>query len=120
MSHRDQAAAMADQDRYDFAITPCSLGALGDSVEQGLTDVAVEPAVQRRRAKEIGEALAVEPLNGRVPVHDRWAEQAAGIVDQSPTLVGGAHVVLEWRMTPSRGPGGGPLREIGAPRLHPP
>ena len=60
----------------------------------------VKPAVQRRRAKEIGEAVPVEPLNGRVPAHDRATEWAAGIVDQSPTLVGAAHVVLEWRMTP--------------------
>src|SRR5207248_1954101 len=91
---------------------------LGDGVEQGLTDVAVEPPVQRRRAKEVGEAFPVEPLNGRVPAHDRRAEQAAGIVNQSPTLAGGAHLVLEWRMIPAGIPGGEPLVEIGGPGVH--
>jgi predicted phosphoribosyltransferase len=33
----------------------------GDGVEQGITDVAAEPAVQRRRAEEIREAVPIEP-----------------------------------------------------------
>jgi hypothetical protein len=73
--------------------------ALGDGVEQGLADVTVESSVYRGRAKEIGKAVPVEPLNGPVPADDRCAEQAAGVVDQSPTLAVGAYLVLEWRMT---------------------
>jgi len=42
-------------------------------------DAAVKPAVQRRGAQEISEADPIEPLNSRVPPHDRRAEQAAGI-----------------------------------------
>src|SRR5215216_5607882 len=85
---------------------------------RGLADVAIEFPVQRGRAKEIGEALPVEPLNGRVPAYDRGAEQPAGIIDQSPTLVGRVHVVLKWRMSPAGVPGREPLVQIGGLGVH--
>jgi len=43
---------------------------------------------------------------------------AAGVGDQFPTLVGGAHVVLQGRMTPTGVPGGEPLVQIGRLGVH--
>ncbi|GHJ26870.1 hypothetical protein TPA0910_13030 [Streptomyces hygroscopicus subsp. sporocinereus] len=66
----------------------------------------------------IGEAVPVEPLNGWIPSHGRRAEQFSGIVDQAPTLVGGAHLVLQRWMTPAGVPGAEPLVQIGALCVH--
>ena len=49
--------------------------ALGDRIEQRLSDVFVEPPVGRRRPWEITDASAVEPMNGVVPANRRRAGQ---------------------------------------------
>jgi len=73
-----QPGALADP--QDAEVTACcpvvhpGADALGDGVGQGLADVVIEPSVQRRRAKEVGEAVPGEPLDGRVPAH-RAAER---------------------------------------------
>src|SRR5215469_106709 len=80
------------------SVTHPRADALGDRVEQGLTDVAVETPVYGVRAEQIGEAVAVEPLHEWVPPHDRRAEEAAGVLYRwSPALAGGAHVVFKRR-----------------------
>src|SRR4051794_39527950 len=91
------------------SIAQARADALGNCVEQGLPAIAIEPSVQRCRAKEISKAFATQPLNGRIPAHDGCAEQPAGVIDESPTHVRGTDVVLEWRMTPTGVSGEEPL-----------
>src|SRR5258708_26152094 len=66
----------------------------------------------------MGAALAIEPLNSRGPPHDRRAEQAPGVFDQSPALIRHPHLVLERRMTPIGVAGGKSLVEIGGLGVH--
>lgn len=58
---------------------PSACGPLGDGVEQGLTDVAIESPVKRQRAKVIGKAVPGEPLNGWIPAHDRGSSKLVGV-----------------------------------------
>src|SRR6266700_2761183 len=114
-----EASVGALSDTQDGQVAACCpvahlrADALGDRVEQGITDVAVKPPVYRHGAEEIGEAVPIEPLNSRVPAHDRRAEQAAGVFDQSPAFACHPHLVLERRMTPAGVAGGKSLMQIG-------
>ena len=50
-----------------YPVAEVVLDPLGDGVEQWRTPARVDLLAQRRRAEQVGEALAVEPLDHRVP-----------------------------------------------------
>src|SRR4030095_15354335 len=75
-------------------VTHPSANAPADGVEQGLANPGIKFPVHGRGAKKIGKGLTVERLHSRVPANDCRTEQFTGILDQSPTLIGHAHVLL--------------------------
>ena len=78
--------------------TCCSIAharadAFGDGVEQGFTDIAVEPSIRRLRAKEIGIDFVIQDARDKLPAYRRLLgetgvlpEQVCYIGDDLPDL----------------------------------